>query len=168
MKVSSCKKRPDNTEDKYAIENYSVLTWNIAIITFGECIWSFPKNSVPFFWNLKIILSTAKIFLKLYLLVVLCRKKLKSTFSDLLLKTANKSGCFSAKAFLLRGTATERNACSYTVWRDVSLKFISANKGLPRAILLHDTPHIVQWEFWGLNQNKHIHHSSIAKTYWAK
>ena len=102
-----------------------------------------------FFWSLKIILSTAKIFLKLYLLVVLCRKKLKSTFSDLLLKTANKSGCFSAKAFLVRGTATERNACSYTVWRDVSLKFISANKGLPRAILLHDTACIVHWEFEG-------------------
>ena len=101
------------------------------------------------FWSLKIILSTAKIFLKLYLLVVLCRKKLKSTFSDLLLKTANKSGCFSAKAFLVRGTATERNACSYTVWRDVSLKFISANKGLPRAILLHDTACIVHWEFEG-------------------
>ena len=67
------------------------------------------------FLSLKIILSTAKIFLKLYLLVVLCRKKLKSTFSDLLLKTANKSGCFSAKAFLVRGTATERNAFSYTV-----------------------------------------------------
>ena len=102
-----------------------------------------------FFWSLKIILSTAKIFLKLYLLVVLCRKKLKSTFSDLLLKTANKSGCFSAKAFLVRGTATEKNACSYTVWRDVSLKFISANKGLPRAILLHDTACIVHWEFEG-------------------
>ena len=37
-KVSSCKKRPDNTEDKNAIENYGVLTRNIAIITFGECI----------------------------------------------------------------------------------------------------------------------------------
>ena len=130
--------------------------------------WSFPKNSVPFFWSLKIILSTAKIFLKLYLLVVLCRKKLKSTFSDLLLKTANKSGCFSAKAFLVRGTATERNAFSYTVWRDVSLKFISANKGLPRAILLHDTACIVHWEFWGLNQNKHIHHSPVSKTHWVK
>ena len=47
-KVSSCKKRPDNTEDKNGIENYSVLTWNVAIITFGECIRSFPKNSVPF------------------------------------------------------------------------------------------------------------------------
>ena len=149
MKVSSCKIRPDNTKDKNALENYGVLTSNVAIITFGECIWLFPKNSVPFFWSLKIILSTAKIFLKLYLLVVLCRKKLKSTFSDLLLKTANKSGCFSAKAFLLRGTATERNACSYTVWRDVSLKFISANKGLPRAILLHDTACIVHWEFEG-------------------
>ena len=102
-----------------------------------------------FFWSRKIILSSAKIFLKLYLLVVLCRKNLKSTFSDLLLKTANKSGCFSAKAFLVRGTATERNACSYTVWRDVSLKFISANKGLPRAILLHDTACIVHWEFEG-------------------
>ena len=102
-----------------------------------------------FFWSLKIILSTAKIFLKLYLLVVLCRKKLKSTFSDLLLKTANKSGCFSAKAFLVRGTAAERNACSYTVWRDISLKFISANKGLPRAILLHRTACIVHWEFEG-------------------
>ena len=102
-----------------------------------------------FFWSRKIILSTAKIFLKLYLLVVLCRKNLKSTFSDLLLKTANKSGCFSAKAFLVRGTATEKNACFYTVWRDVSLKFISANKGLPRAILLHDTACIVHWEFEG-------------------
>jgi len=41
-------------------------------------------------------------------LVALCRKKLKSTFSDLLLRTTNKSGRFSAKAFLVRGTAMER------------------------------------------------------------
>ena len=68
----------------------------------------------------------------------LCRKKLKSTSSDILLKTTNNYGRFSAKAFLVRGTAIERHACSYTVWRDVSLKFISANKGLPRAILFHD------------------------------
>ena len=39
MKVSSSKKRPDNTKDKNAIENYGVLTWNVTIITFGECIW---------------------------------------------------------------------------------------------------------------------------------
>ena len=99
----------------------------------------FPKIQFPgLFWSLKIIPSTAKIFLWLYLLVFLCRKKLKSTFSDILLKTTNKYGRFSAKAFLVRGTAMERHACSYTVWRDVSLKFISANKGLPRAILFHD------------------------------
>ena len=72
-------------------------------------------GGVPLFWSLKITLSTAKIFLKLYLLVVLCRKKRKSTFSDLLLRTTNKSGRFSAKAFLVRGTAMERHACSYTV-----------------------------------------------------
>ena len=82
---------------------------------FGKRIGSFPKNSVPLFWSLKITLSTSKIFLKLYLLVVLCRKKLKSTFSDLLLRTTNKSGRFSAKAFLVRGTAMKRHACSYTV-----------------------------------------------------
>ena len=98
----------------------------------------FLKIQFPFFWSLKIILSTVKIFLKPYLLVFLYRKKLKSTFSDLLLKTPNKSGRFSAKAFLARGTAMERHACSYTVWKDVSLKFISANKSLPRAILFHD------------------------------
>ena len=39
LKVSSCKKRPDNTKDKNAIENYGVLTWNVAIITFEECRW---------------------------------------------------------------------------------------------------------------------------------
>ena len=64
--------------------------------------------------------------------------------SVILLKTTNKSERFSAKAFLIRGTAMERHACSYTVGRDVSLKFISANKGLPRAILLHDTACIVR------------------------
>ena len=47
-------------------------------------------------------------------MVVLCRKKPKSTFSDLVLKTTNKYGRFSAKAFLVRGTAMERNTCSYT------------------------------------------------------
>ena len=53
--------------------------------------------------------------------------KAKGTFSELVLKTTNKSGCFSTKAFIIvRGTTMERHACSYTVWRDVSLKFLSA------------------------------------------
>ena len=29
----------NNTKDKNAMENYGVLTWNVAIITFGEFIW---------------------------------------------------------------------------------------------------------------------------------
>ena len=35
LKVSSCKKWPNNTEDKNPIETYSVLTRNGALITFG-------------------------------------------------------------------------------------------------------------------------------------
>ena len=51
-------------------------------------------------------------------------------------KNYKKYGRFPAKTFLVRATAMERNACSYTVWRDVSLKFISANNGLPRVRLI--------------------------------
>ena len=35
LKVSSCKKWPNNTENKNPIENYSVLAWNCTLITFG-------------------------------------------------------------------------------------------------------------------------------------
>ena len=35
LKVSSCKKCPNNTENKIPIENCGVLAWNGALITFG-------------------------------------------------------------------------------------------------------------------------------------
>ena len=86
-------------------------------------LWSFPQNLVAFFWSFTIIVSSAKIFIKLYLLVVLWRKKL-STFSELVLKTTNKSGCFSAKAFLVRGTTMERHPSSYTVSKKLSQNLV--------------------------------------------
>ena len=71
------KKWPNNTTDKKAIENVGVLPSNVAFIPFWECC---------LFWSLTIILRSAKIFLKLYLLVVLWRTKLKAPSQSLCLK----------------------------------------------------------------------------------
>ena len=84
MKVSSCKKRPDNTKDKNAIKNYGVLTWNVAIITFGDCIWSFPKFLFPLnFWALDLTLNLVNLFRERSLWAEMMGQLLYSAFTFL-------------------------------------------------------------------------------------
>lgn len=100
--------------DKKAIENVGVLPSNVAFIPFWECYDRFPKVQLPFlkpYDNTKIGENISKIIS----LGRFMEKKAKGTFSELVLKTTNKSGCFSTKAFIVRGTTLERHACSYTV-----------------------------------------------------
>ena len=84
MKVSSCKKRPDNPKDKNAIKNYGVLTWNVAIITFGDCIWSFPKFLFPLnFWALDLTLNLVNLFRERSLWTEMMGQLLYSAFTFL-------------------------------------------------------------------------------------